>query len=121
MQSYLILCWAGKHNMNTLLMLLRTLQPNLEANDASIAAMLWFCDRAHLECTPPDKFHRQMDLVRKIWFEEQERRESPNYPCPLLEELQWVFVPDWPSDAEPEVVAKIVARRFQTAIEKLAT
>lgn len=107
--------------MNTLLTLLPELQPNLEANDASIAAILWFLDRAHLQRTPPDKFHRQMDLVRKIWFEEQERCESPNYPCPLLEELQWVFVPDWPPDAEPEDVAKIVAGRFQIAIEKLAT
>jgi len=107
--------------MNTLLTLLRMLQPNLEANDASMAAMLWFLDRAHLEYTPPDKFHRQMDLVRKIWFEEQERRESPNYPCPLLEELQWVFVPDWPPDSEPEDIARIVASRFQGAIEKLVT
>jgi hypothetical protein len=107
--------------MNTLLTLLPELQPNVEANDASIASMLWFLDRAHLDRTPPDKFHRQMDFVRKIWFEEQERRESPNYPCPLLEELQWVFVPDWPPDSEPEDIAKIVASRFQGAIEKLAT
>lgn len=106
--------------MNTLLTLLPELQPNLEANDVSIASILWFLDRAHLERTP-DKFHRQMDLVRKTWFEEQERRESPNYPCPLLEELQWVFVPDWPPYAEPEDIAKFVAGRFQNAIEKLAT
>lgn len=38
--------------MNTLLTLLPELQPNLEANDVSIASILWFLDRAHLERTP---------------------------------------------------------------------